>query len=80
MKIHVELQAYLDQYSPNGQASFDYELPQGATVLDLVKALGIPEELANVVIVGSTNAGTAHPLSENDRVTLIPPLAGGCAF
>jgi len=77
MKVKVELQAYLEQYSPNGNDLFDYDLPEGASVQDLVVKLGMPAELASVIIVGSTNADPSHALNEGDRVTLIPPLAGG---
>jgi len=77
MKVKVELQAYLEQYSPNGNDLFDYELPEDARVQDLVVKLGMPAELASVIIVGNTNADPAHTLKEGDRVTLIPPLAGG---
>ena len=77
MKVKVELQAYLEQYSPDGQSIFEYELPDGARVRDLVTKLGIPDELANVVIVSNTNTDPSHPLRESDYVTLIPPLAGG---
>ncbi len=77
MRVKVELQAYLDQYSPNGQDIFDYELTDGARVKDLVVKLGMPEELASVIIVGQTNADPSYALNEGDRVTLIPPLAGG---
>jgi len=77
MKVKVELQAYLEQYSPNGQEVFDYEVPDGALVSDLVRKLGVPEELASIIIVGDTNAAPSHPLKEADRVILIPPLAGG---
>jgi len=77
MKVRVELQAYLDQYSPNGQDTFDYEIPDGARVKDLVVKLGMHEELASVIIVGNTNADPSHALKEGDRVILIPPLAGG---
>jgi molybdopterin converting factor small subunit len=77
MKVRVELQAYLEQYSPNGNDLFDYELPDGARVLDLVTKLGIPGDLASVIIVSDTNADPSHELKEGDRVTLIPPLAGG---
>jgi len=79
MRVKVELQAYLEQYSPNGQDTFDYEIPDGARVKDLVVKLGMPEELASVIIVGNTNADPSHSLKEGDRVTLIPPLAGGAA-
>jgi molybdopterin converting factor small subunit len=77
MKVKVELQAYLEQYSPNGNDLFDYDLPEGARVNDLVVKLGMPAELASVIIVGNTNADPSHSLHEGDRVTLIPPLAGG---
>ncbi len=77
MKVKVELQAYLEQYSPNGQDVFDYEVPEGARVRDLVHKLGLPEELASVIIVSNTNADPDRALAEGDRVILIPPLAGG---
>ena len=77
MRLKVEVQAYLDQYSPNGQGSFDYELPDGANVTTLIRALNIPEEMTSVVIVNDTNAPLDHTLHEGDRVTLVPPLAGG---
>jgi molybdopterin converting factor small subunit len=77
MRVKVELQAYLEQYSPNGNDLFDYELPEGARVSDLVSKLGMPPDLASVIIVRDTNADPSHALQEGDRVTLIPPLAGG---
>ena len=77
MKLTIELQAYLRQYSPNGQETFDLEMPEGAKVWDLVQKLAVPEELASIVIVGSVNAGYQHPLNDGDHVTLIPPLSGG---
>jgi sulfur carrier protein ThiS len=77
MKVRVELQTYLEQYSPVDTDVFDYEVPYGATVADLIRKLNIPEDLASVIIVGDTNATTSHVLSEGDRVTIVPPLAGG---
>jgi molybdopterin converting factor small subunit len=77
MKVRVELQAYLEQYSPNGNDLFDYEVPEGARVLDLVTKLGIPGDLASVIIVSDQNTDPSYALKEGDRVILIPPLAGG---
>ena len=77
MKVKVELQAYLEGYAPNGHAVFEYEIPEGTRVIDLVRQLGVPEELASVIVVGNSSVGLAHPLKEADHVTLIPPLAGG---
>jgi molybdopterin converting factor small subunit len=77
MKLRVELQAYLQQYSPNDTDLFDYEMPDGSTSGDLIRKLGVPEELASVIIVGDANASSAHVLSDGDNVTIVPPLAGG---
>jgi molybdopterin converting factor small subunit len=77
MKVKVELQAYLEQYSPNGNDLFDYEIPDGARVQDLVTKLGIPGDLASVIIVSDQNTDPSYALKEGDRVILIPPLAGG---
>jgi molybdopterin converting factor small subunit len=79
MKITVELQSYLDQYSPNGDDArvFAYELPDGATVGDLLRKLHISLELASVIAVADEAADETRALKEGDRVTLVPPIAGG---
>ena len=77
MKLKVELQIYLKEYSPNDSSRFDYELADGATVLMLVDALGVPDELANIVIVEGESRDHAHKLKDGDHVILIPPVAGG---
>ena len=77
MRVTIELQAYLEQYSPNGQSVFEQELPDGATVSRLLNSLDIPVELASVIVVGDIDAPFDHVLRDGDRVTLIPPLAGG---
>lgn len=77
MKVKVQLQAYLEQYSPNGSESFDYEVAAGALVSDLTTKLGIPDDLASIIIVGNENTTPQHALKDGDHVILIPPLAGG---
>jgi molybdopterin converting factor small subunit len=77
MKVKVELQAYLEQYSPNGNDLFEYEVPDGASVQDLVTKLRIPPDLASVIIVGDQNTDQSYALKEGDHVIVIPPLAGG---
>ena len=51
MKLTIELQAYLMQYSPVGKATFDYEMPDGAKVWDVIKKLGVPDELSIIDIM-----------------------------
>ena len=77
MRVTVELQVYLEQYSPDGQAVFEYTLPDGATVQTLVRQLSVPEEMASVIVLNDRSADLEDPLQDGDRVTLIPPLAGG---
>jgi molybdopterin converting factor small subunit len=77
MKIRVELQAYLEDYSPGDGGIFAYEMPDGATVADLIRRLGVPEELASVLVIGEEAVEPAQTLHEGDRVTVIPPVAGG---
>ncbi len=77
MKVRVELQTYLEQYSPDGGHVFDYEVPDGSTAGELMRKLHIPEDLASVVIVNGANTGAAHTLNDGDSIVVIPPLAGG---
>jgi molybdopterin converting factor small subunit len=77
MRVTVELQAYLEQYSPDGQAVFECTLPDGATVQTLVRQLSVPEEMASVIVLNDRSADFDDPLQDGDRVILIPPLAGG---
>lgn len=77
MKLTVELQGFLKDYSPAGDRVFEYDLPDGSSVNTLVDRLGVPDELASVVIVSDENVEPSHTLRDGDRVTLIPPLSGG---
>jgi molybdopterin converting factor small subunit len=77
MKVRVKLESYLDQYAPGDEAVFDCELPEGATIRDLNRKLGVPEEMASVIVVGGDATTVEHTLGDGDRVTIIPPIAGG---
>jgi len=77
MQVTVELQAYLAQYAPGGEAVFQLDLPDGATVQTLVRQLNVPEELASVIVLNERSGDFEDALHEGDRVTLIPPLSGG---
>lgn len=80
MKVRVYLQGYLDQYSPkDDEPRFDYELPDGATVGELIRRLHIPEDVTSVIVVSDEATDAQHALSEGDSVTLVPPIGGGSA-
>lgn len=77
MKVRVSLESYLDQYAPGDEPKFSLEIPDGATVGDLLRKLGVPSEQAAVLTLGDEAVDIAHTLQEGDRVTVIPPVAGG---
>lgn len=79
MKIEVRLFANLADYLPPGTrgSSASVEVPDGATVADLVRRLAIPDELPRLMLVNGRDAGAEWRLAPGDVVSLIPPLAGG---
>ena len=69
---------YLDQYSPSGgDHAFDYEVADGTTAWDVIRKLGVPDELASVITIGDEASDGTTVLTDGARVTVIPPIAGG---
>ncbi|OGK76057.1 MAG: hypothetical protein A2050_07325 [Candidatus Rokubacteria bacterium GWA2_73_35] len=79
MKVEVQLfaafAAYLPADSREGAAVLD--VPDGGTVADVARRLGIPADLARVVLVNGRDAAPEQPLTPGDIVAIFPPLAGG---
>ena len=78
MRIEVELFATLTRFVPDardGRATLD--IPEGATVADVARRLGLPPGFDRVALVNGREADDAHVLSAGDVLTLYPPLAGG---
>ena len=79
MIVYVKLFATLRRYRPGlgvGER-FPLELPAGATVGDLLRALGLPEQEVKVVFVNALHREPDHPLAEGDEVGVFPPVGGG---
>jgi molybdopterin converting factor small subunit len=55
----------------------EVDLTNGATVGDLVDALGAPRRLVFSVLVDGQQARLDSPLHAGQEVTLMPPFAGG---
>jgi molybdopterin converting factor small subunit len=75
VRLFATLTAFLPPHGRNGVAEF--ELPDGGTVADVTRGLGLPPDLARVVLVNGHDAGSESPLAPSDVVTIFPPLAGG---
>lgn len=75
----MHLTATLRTYLPVGTAgdSIVLDLPEGATVDQVVHSLRIPSELERLTVVNGRDAAPDQPLSEGDVLSLFPPLAGG---
>jgi len=79
VKVEVHLTATLRTYLPVGTAGDNLvlDVPEGATVDQVVHSLRIPTELERLTVVNGRDAGPDQPLSEGDVLSLFPPLAGG---
>lgn len=79
MRVRVKLYASLRQYAPESSSggSFEVDLPEGATLKDLIEALAIPEEEPRVNFVNGLTQPLDYELKPGDEVGLFPPIAGG---
>ena len=75
VRLFANLAAFLPPHARGGAGEF--EIPDGSTVADVTHRLGIPPDLARVVLVNGRDAGSEAPLAPRDVVTIFPPLAGG---
>ena len=75
VRLFANLAAFLPPQSRNGAA--EVEIPDGSIVADVTRQLGIPPDLARVVLVNGHDAGSESRLVPRDVVTIFPPLAGG---
>ena len=82
MRVDVKLFASLrkklpsDSGRPAGKGTV--ELPDAATLADLIHHLDIPPDLAQMVLVnGEQTHEFGHALTAGDQVSIFPPVAGG---
>ena len=79
MRVHVALYAGLSRYLPAGaqnrKAAID--VPEGATVLEVKRRLGMPDDLPNISLVNGKQAAHDTVMREGETLSLFLPLAGG---
>ncbi len=79
MEVYVRLYATLRRYQPQlrlGQ-TLAVELPEAATVAQLIERLGIPASTVKTVFVKHLIVKDDHILTNGDEVGIFPPIAGG---
>ena len=79
MKIEVRLFATLATYLPDESdgRSATLEVPDDGTVADVVRSLGIPDDMPFVTMTNGRDAALDGALADGDVLSLFPPLAGG---
>lgn len=75
VELFANLAAYLPPHSTRGRASLG--VPEGSTVGDVLRVLGIPEAMPRIVLVNGHEADADHRLTGGDALAIFPPLAGG---
>ena len=73
--IHAVLRRYLPPDSQGNSATID--VPDGATVADLLSRLGIPEKHAAMFVSNDEHLERSSPITEGQSIEIFPPLAGG---
>jgi sulfur-carrier protein len=79
MHIKVRLFASLKRFAPDDSPgkTYDLELPDKATILDLSQHLHLPPDEVKISFVNGRAREDNWVLNEGDEVGLFPPIGGG---
>jgi len=75
MRIELKCFATLTKFQPEGAEA--YELADGSSVVQLIRALGIDPAEVKIVFVNGRHAAPEAPIQDGDRVGLFPAVGGG---
>ncbi len=71
VKLHASLRPYGKSDSSNGL--FPLKTTEKATVLEVIRQLGIPPEKVRMILLNGRGVDSSSILSNGDRVALFPP-------
>lgn len=80
MKIELRLFASLRKKLPPGspRGKCDLELPDGATIGDVLAQMAIPHKSAQIILVdGDHDRDFDRVLHDGEVLSIFPPVAGG---
>lgn len=78
MRVEVRAFATLRSFlPPETRHTAMLNVPDGSTIRDVTRSLGIPDEMALVALLNGRETEPGQGLKTGDVVTLFPPLAGG---
>lgn len=76
MKITVTVFGELRRYLPD-RDTVQVEVPEGATVTDVLARLGVPSDEVWMSAVNDVVVEADHPLAPGDRLEVFHPVGGG---
>lgn len=82
MQVRLKLYGSLRRHRPDGfegndRQPFEMQVPDGATVADILSALNIGQGFVAAVAINGQAAKMESSLHEDDDIRLFPPSAGG---
>jgi sulfur-carrier protein len=79
MQITARLHGTLRKYLPAGSKGnvITVDVPDAATVADVVDRLNIPRDHARLFVSGDEHLHSTAVLRDGQELNLFPPLAGG---
>jgi sulfur carrier protein len=78
VKIAVRLFATLTVHLPTEEGnSATIDVPEGTTVDQVIRSLGIPDETPRIAVINGLDADPEESLQDGDTLSVFPPLAGG---
>ncbi len=76
--MEVHLGGHLGFYGPERRSRFEVHLGTETTLLELIRALGVPEAEIDLAAVNRTIVSLHEArVGDADRVDLYPPMGGG---
>ena len=78
MQVEIRLIGYLAAEGlPNGYRSGPINLPEGAKVADMLRAVQVSLPTPNLVVRENHLISMEDTLRDGDQISLIPPIGGG---
>ncbi len=80
MHVNVHIYAYLRYYLPASEKLFnnkEWEVPEDATVNDVLEKLRLPKEVRVSVLINNNRVDPKATLKDGDVIHILPQMSGG---
>ena len=75
VKLSTTLRDHVSDYVP--ETGLQVEMPQGSTVAQLARHLGLPLQDIKIVMVNGRQHKVNDPMRDGDRIAYFPAVGGG---